>query len=127
MSAVESYTLALETDVLRPFAATFRACCDSHRKRVQVLARAITRLEGEVPQTSGAWGLLTEAIEGTAAAMGAGQAIAVLHQGEEHGLRDYLADLHNLSSDARARVERRVLPAQRDTTRWITHLRHSLQ
>lgn len=126
MSAVESYTSALLSDVVKPFAPTLRACRQSHRERVRILTRAIANLNGKVPETSGAWGALTEAIEGTAAALGAGQAIATLQEGEEHGLRDYLADLDNLSTDARTMIERQVMPAQRETTRLVTQLRDSL-
>ena len=84
MSAVESYTSALLSDVVKPFAPTLRACRQSHRERVRILTRAIANLNGKVPETSGAWGTLTEAIEGTAAALGSGQAIAILEEGEEH-------------------------------------------
>lgn len=127
MSAVESYTSALLSDVVKPFAPTLRACRQSHRERVRILTRAIANLDGKVPETSGVWGTLTEAIEGTAAALGTSQALQALKEGEEHGLRDYLADLEKLSPDARSLIERRVLPAQRETTRVITQLQQSLQ
>ncbi len=127
MSAVESYTTALLSDVIGPFAPTLIACRDSHRERVQLLGREIERLGGTVPESSGAWGALTDAIEGTAAALGAEQAIGMLEEGEEHGLRDYLADIEDLSPDGRRVVEERILPAQRETVRSISALKSSIQ
>jgi hypothetical protein len=127
LSAVESYTVALMEDAVMPFAGTLRACQESHRRRVQSLGAAIRKLGGSVPNTSGVWGTLTEAIEGAAAAFGAGPAVAALSEGEDHGLRDYLADSRKLSPMMAGMLARDILPEQRNTQKLMYDLRQSLK
>lgn len=119
MRAVEAYTAALLTGVVKPFASTLRVCRQSHRERVRVLSRAIIRLGGKVPAASSIWGVPAEA-EGWAV-------IAALEAGEEHGLRDYVDDLDKLGAVTRAVIERQLLPPQRETSRLMLGLRHALQ
>jgi hypothetical protein len=126
MSAVESYTTALMEEAVLPFAATLRACQESHRQRLRLLDSSIRKLGGLVPQGSGVWGALTEAIEGTAAAMGGPAAISALAEGEDHGLRDYLADVKKLTPSMAQLIETEILPAQRETQQLMQDLRESV-
>ncbi len=127
MSAVESYTTALLDKTMEPYAATLLACQSSHRRRVKLLGEIITRLGGRVPQSSGLWGTLTEAIEGTAATFGPAGAIFALAEGEDHGLRDYHTDVSMLTPNVRSLVERDILPQQRATESAISNLRQTLE
>lgn len=127
LSAVESYTLALMEDSVMPFAASLRACQESHRRRVRTLGASIRRQGGSVPTSSGVWGALTEAVEGAAVALGAGPAIAALSEGEDHGLRDYLADSHRVSPTIAGMLARDIIPAQRATQQLMYDLRESLK
>ena len=126
MAAVETYVTALTNNALGPFVDTMRRCMASHQERARLLSEELVRLGGKIPESAGPWGALVDSIEHVAAAFGAGSALAILEEGEEHGLRDYRQDLSKLDPPARALVEQRILPAQLETRRAIQSLRHSI-
>ena len=126
MAAVETYVTALTQTALGPFQDTLRRCMESHQERIRLLSAEIVRQGGKVPESAGPWGALVDSIEHVAAVFGAGAALAMLEEGEEHGLRDYRQDLSNVDLPARALMERRILPAQVETRRAIQSLRHAI-
>ncbi len=126
-AAVECYTTALHSRDLARFAPELRALRQSHRERVRILDHRIRQRGGVVPPGSGPWGTFAHALEGTAAMISSGAALAILHDGEEHGLRDYLIDIEHLPDDERSFVERRLIPAQRKTVRTIAKLARAIQ
>jgi len=126
MAAVETYVTALSNGSLGPFVETLRRCMASHQERARLLGEQVIQLGGKIPEGAGPWGALVDSIEHVATALGAGPALAILEEGEEHGLRDYRQDLSKLDPPARALVEQRILPAQLETRRAIQSLRHSI-
>lgn len=126
LSAVQTYVTALTHPTLAPYAETLRYCLASHQQRANSLASEIERLGGKAPDGSGAWGALTDAIEHAAVGLGRNAALAALQEGEDHGVRDYKADLGKLEPEERKFVETYIIPAQLDTHRTITALKHSI-
>jgi hypothetical protein len=112
IAAVETYRKALERLQSRDTEEELRACLASHERRVEALARQIRALGGEPAEDSGAWGAFARLAEAGAAAIGDEAAIALLEEGEDHGLKLYLDDVGKLDRDTRKQIEREILPEQ---------------
>ncbi len=89
ISAIETYQQALDKFSDTPHRATIAGILDDHRKSADALRKHITDMGGTPDSASGLWGEFVKAVEGTAALMGDSPAIAVLKQGEEHGISEY--------------------------------------
>lgn len=127
VSAVETYGQALSHESLKPFVEVLRRCQRSHQARVDLLREEIRRLGGEVPQGSGLWGAFAKTVQGAANVLSAKAAIAVLEEGEDHGMRDYETDIDKLDAATRSFVREYIFPAQLDTHRMVSELKHALQ
>jgi len=126
LSAVESYKQAL-AKVKDPDAREeLETAKRSHETRVDTLKRRIQELGGKPTESSGAWGAFIRVLEGLGAAVGDRPAIAVLEEGEDHGLRDYRVDLTKLDPESRRIVEQELLPAQQSTHRALSSLKAAL-
>ena len=126
ISAVETYNQALDSGVLARFADQLRLCQSSHQSRADILRRQIAALGGMPPVSSGAWGSFVKMVEGAATALGEKAAIAVLEQGEDHGLKDYRSRTGELDLGSQALVREHLLPQQVETHRIVSTLKHSL-
>jgi hypothetical protein len=127
LSAVETYRIAMEKlPVESPSRGRLAACLDSHYNRVDALRMKIRSLGGQPSEGAGAWGAMTTALETSASALGEKAAIAVLEQGEDHGLADYRADLDKLDFEARDMVTGQLLPSQEETHRVLSQLKKEL-
>lgn len=73
----------------------------SHQERIATLTSAIRTQGGEPAEGSGPWGVFAKAVEGAAGIFGEKAAIAALEEGEDHGLKDYRADVAKLGPAAR--------------------------
>lgn len=124
ISAVETYRIAIEKlDPSSPALAELFACAKSHERRVEKLTDKIRSLGGTPDQSSGPWGAMTKALEKGAAVLGDKAAIALLEEGEDHGLKDYRTDLEKLDADARMLVTNELLPQQEETHRSLSNLK----
>ena len=126
LSAVETYRQALERLTSSQASTQLRECLTSHQQRVSLLRSRIQLLGGQPSEDSGAWGAFAKMIEGGAAVFGEKAAIAALEEGEDHGLKDYKADLDKLDSESRRLVESQLLPAQQQTHRALSNLKHTM-
>jgi demethoxyubiquinone hydroxylase (CLK1/Coq7/Cat5 family) len=126
LSAVETYRLAIRALASFSGETQLVECMRSHEERVRILREQIQRLGGVPSQTSGAWGTFAALIEDGAAALGQKAAVAALEEGEDQGLKDYRSDLPKLAPEVRTIVERNVLPAQVETHRTLSTLKHKL-
>lgn len=124
MSAVETYLQAIETTKNEAILYQLRNNLRSHQERVQLLRRRIEALGGEVPDSSGPWGVFAKAVEGTASALGDKSALAVLEEGEDHGLADYRADFSNLDVESQELIAQQILPQQVETHNKLASLKH---
>ncbi len=116
MSAVETYQMALaKLDEISTVRDELLINLKSHQDRVASLADAIIAVGGTPATGSGPWGTWAKAVEGTAKLLGEKAAIAVLEQGEDHGLADYTDDIDKLDADCRRIVVDELLPQQKRT------------
>lgn len=127
ISAVESYDQALERladdAALR---ADLQSCRASHAERVQRLRATIVQLGGKPSETSGPWGAFVKMAEGAARALGKKAALAMLEEGEEHGLKEYHQNLDKLVGDTRMLVASELLPAQRRTHEAVSAIHDTM-
>ncbi len=129
ISAVETYRIARDkVSVLGP-QGEIEQCLRSHEERVQSLTSRIVAFGGEPARSSGAWGALAKMVEGGAAVLSESAAIAVLEEGEDHGIRDYRAALEKgekLDEANRAYVGELFAKQQRSHA-IMSDLKHMMQ
>ena len=115
LSAVETYWQALSSTSQEWVRERLRDNLRSHEHRVRVLQDRIERLGGDAPDRSGPWGAFTSAVECMASVISESAALAILEEGERHGVADYREDLENLDRESRLLVEQVLIPAQERT------------
>jgi uncharacterized protein (TIGR02284 family) len=126
ISAVEAYKQALGKVKDANAREELSTAQRSHQTRVDTLRRRIQELGGKPADSSGPWGAFAKLIEKGAAAMGDRPAIAVLEEGEDHGIKDYRVDLSKLDAETRRIVEQEIVPAQQSTHRALSSLKAAL-
>jgi hypothetical protein len=126
ISAVETYRQAIEKLHTTSYSAELENCHRSHEQRVQLLRDQVRTMGGTPAEGSGAWGGFARLVEGGAKLFGEKAAIAALEEGEDHGLELYRKELEKLDARTRALIEHTVLPAQVQTHRALSSLKHSL-
>lgn len=104
ISAIETYQQALEKFSDSPHRATIEQILDDHSKSADALRKHIADMGGTADSDSGLWGDFAKAVEGTAKLLGDSPAIAVLKQGEEHGISEYKEALNDPNVMAEAKV-----------------------
>ena len=92
LSAVETYEQALDKFQANDAEAatkTLQRIHGEHLSAVETLRNRVVALGGTPSEGSGAWGVFTAAVTGTAKVLGPHTTISALRQGEEHGVGDY--------------------------------------
>ncbi len=126
ISAVETYRQALQQLKNTKARSQLEEVRMSHERRVELLRAQIKRLGGKPANGAGPWGTFAKLVEGGASMLGEKAAISALEEGEDHGLRDYRADLSTLDPESRSLVQRELMPAQERTHTAISQLKHTL-
>jgi hypothetical protein len=127
ISAVETYDQAIRKLNDEPaLAEQLELCRSSHEERVSLLRDEIARRGGEPANGSGPWGAFARLVEGGAKTFGTKAAIAALEEGEDHGLKQYRADLPKLDGATRSTLEQRLMTEQQQTHRAMSTLKHTL-
>lgn len=127
MSAVETYRMALDkldrTSIARD---ELLINLKSHQDRVMALQDAILAIGGKPAKSSGPWGAFAKTVEGAAKTLGDKVAIAALEEGEDHGLKDYKADIDDLDPDCRQIVVAQLIPMQQESHDRLSALKRHL-
>jgi hypothetical protein len=89
ISAVETYSQALDEFYDKPERTLLQKILDDHEQSVIDLEEHVVSMDGVPDSESGAWGGFVKALEGGAKLLGGSPALAVLQAGEEHGISDY--------------------------------------
>lgn len=89
LAATETYQQALEQIDTEHGAQQLAQIRDEHSEAVSLLRKHIREFGGDPETSSGTWGTLVKAVEGTAKLFGNSAALAALKQGEETGLSTY--------------------------------------
>ncbi|MGB5809301.1 MAG: DUF2383 domain-containing protein [Polyangiales bacterium] len=126
ISAVETYSQAIDKIDNPAVRSTLQQCRTSHQKRVSRIDAEIRRLGGSADKESGVWGSFAKLIEGGAKVFGEKAAVSVLEEGEDHGLKDYKKDRSDLDPNVRVLVEAELLPEQQRTHDVLSRLEKSL-
>jgi len=124
ISAVETYRQAIGKVADVRARRQLEECQSSHQRRVDILRTRIVQMGGQPEKSSGAWGAFAKAAEGGATIFGQKAAIDVLEEGEDYGLKDYQTHMSELDVDSRVFVEQELLPAQQQTHRILSDLKH---
>ncbi|MCG5053871.1 MAG: PA2169 family four-helix-bundle protein [Myxococcales bacterium] len=123
LAAVETYDKALdrlEDDELK---GQLESCRASHQDRAERLREMVAQLGGQPADTSGVWGAFTRFLEGGATLLGDRATLAMLEEGEDHGLREYEENLEKLDVDTRIEVTTELMPAQVLTHEMLSTLK----
>jgi hypothetical protein len=125
MVAVETYQYAIHhiSDTRKNILQGNLLC---HDLRIHVLCTRIRAIGGEPIQNSGVWGRFMRIIEGGAALMGNDLLLAILEEGEQHGLLQYQSHLHDLDPLSRRMIVEDVMPAQMRTYKVMVGLRKNV-
>ena len=127
ISAVETYQMALDkVDDISTARDELLVNLKSHQDRVMMLQQAIIAAGGTPVTGSGPWGAFAKVIEGGAKVLGKKAAIAALEEGEDHGVKDYKADVKDLEPKVRTMVETQLRPAQKQTHDRLSALKHRM-
>lgn len=113
MSAVETYQMALgKLDRTSTARDELLVNLKSHQDRVIALQDAIAAAGGTPAKSSGPWGTFAKIVEGTAKALGDKAAVAALEEGEDHGLKDYRAEVDDVDPRWRQIVNQMIVMQQ---------------
>ena len=123
LSATETYRQAMEKlDDDPALKSELERCRQSHAGRTARLRAEIASLGGKPSETSGAWGAFAKLVEGGAKLFGKQAALAVLEEGEDHGLKDYRESQDELTPHVREFVSKSLLPEQQITHQAMNRL-----
>lgn len=113
LSAMETYSQALEKLGTGQDASELRRIYEDHRKAYNALEQELVRLgNADVPRASGAWGAFARAVESSAKLLGETTALLALQRGEEFGIQEYRRALGQpgLAEDVRHLIREGLLP-----------------
>ena len=113
LAAIASYRRALGSGDAPD--AELAAIVAEHEEAAQALARRVEELGGELDDSAGAWGGVTEAVEAAAKMFGRTAATTALRLGEEHGIAKYEEALSDgvVDSASKDLILTTLLPLQR--------------
>lgn len=105
--------LALADDMKADDVAELRRISAEHTRSAETLRTEIFRLGGKPASSAGAWGLFARAFQSSANVLGVSTALSSLHEGEEHGLKEYQEALGEATGSTRELLEEKLIPNQR--------------
>jgi len=120
ISAAETYRMAIEKlgDSSVPTSSLslgqLRQMQEDHGRAAQALRDRIRELGGDPSDSSGAWGVWAQTVQGTANLFGDVSALKALKEGEEHGFKDYEEALGDVDAASRQVIEGQLLPRQQE-------------
>jgi hypothetical protein len=126
MAAVETYQMAIAKLEISSARDELLVNLKSHQDRVAMLQDAIVAVGGKAATSSGPWGAFAKAVEGGAKMLGEKATIAALEEGEDHGLKDYKADVSSIDPQYQRLVMDQLLPQQQQTHDRLSALKRRL-
>lgn len=126
LSAVETYNQAIEKIDDPALKRQLQEMKSSHEMRAQKLSSRVRELGGQPEASSGAWGTFSKLVQGGASMFGKAAAISTLEEGEDHGKKDYLEHLDELSPTNRTFIQSEIIPEQRRTHDVLSGLQHQV-
>lgn len=121
-SALETYSQVMERADGIVVTTALAQGRDSHAQRVRQLEEKIESLGGQPAMDSGVWGAFAKTVQAGAKLFGVSAAVAVLEEGEDHGLKSYTEGLQELSPACQSFVLNSLFPEQRKTHEMLASL-----
>lgn len=117
ISAAETYRNVLERfaahDGHADVTAALQPIHEDHLRTSAVLRSRITEFGGEPAESSGLWGVWAQTVQGALSLFGGDVGgLRALHEGEEHGLKDYEAALNDVDATSAQLIQNRCIPSQ---------------
>jgi demethoxyubiquinone hydroxylase (CLK1/Coq7/Cat5 family) len=125
LSAIETYCQAIENIREPNIIAILEEAHNCHVMRANLLSDKVRELGAEAAVSSGVWGALAKLIESGAQIFGDRATIAILEEGEDHGLEQYTALCSDTNPEIR-NLGREFLPKQEGTHSIMKDLKLSL-
>ncbi|HET6584916.1 MAG TPA: DUF2383 domain-containing protein [Nannocystaceae bacterium] len=112
LAAVETYEQALEKIDGFPDGTRLREIHAEHVYAVNALRGRLGQYTTDLPKSSGAWGAFAKAVEGVAKLFGNTAALRALHEGEEHGIKEYERAMEKewLDTEVKSLIVSELLP-----------------
>lgn len=113
LSAIESYTYAIETFATDSREQSLAEICADHVANAKFLRDIAEGHGAKISSRLGPRGALTNTVEGAVALLGVTPALMVLQQSEEYSIRQYEKVLNDteLSEELRTLIRNTLLPA----------------
>lgn len=119
ISACETYRMAIDKiadsdQISMDNASILREIERDHGIAAQQIRQRIEQLGGEASDSSGAWGVWAQSVQGTMNLFGDTSALKSLKEGEEHGLKDLEEALNENGVDNASRelIANQLIPQQ---------------
>ncbi|MES2596748.1 MAG: DUF2383 domain-containing protein [Verrucomicrobiota bacterium] len=112
ISAVETYTQAIETFDDNRVDLELERIRDNHQQNVYELQKLANEMGAEPSTSSGVWGGFVQALEGAATLFGESPALRILQAGESHGISQYENALANedVSPEFKILIRKTLMP-----------------
>jgi hypothetical protein len=117
ISAAETYRMAIEkassnTESPERSLGLLREIQAEHARAAQAIRDRIRELGGDPEDSSGAWGVWAKFAQSVGNLLGETASLKALKEGEEHGLNDYVAGVHQIDLSSGDLVQNQLIPAQ---------------
>ncbi len=122
LSAVETYTMALDKAKTPEVIAVLNDSRSCHQARATKLAQLVTAEGGTPTKDAGAWGAFAKAVEAGSVVLGEGPALGSLQEGEDHGVEVYKSEMKHLEGSVLSTVESEFYAAQLRTQKAMEGL-----
>ncbi len=127
MSAVETYTQAIESFHHGDDIQQLEIARDCHVQRVDTLAGKLYELGGSPTESSGIWGKTARALDAGGEVVSDKEAVALLEKGEERGIQQYRDLVATTKADpAIQTLAAQLLAQQEETQRIVKALQEKL-
>lgn len=122
LSAVETYSQALDKVENKEIASVLSDCLASHESKVEKLQGAIRNFGGTPESDSGIWGSWAKVLSGGASVFGDDATVAALEQEEDALMSDYEWRLVRMHGEHRDLVKNDLFPEQQHIRSVISKL-----
>lgn len=126
LAAVETYHQCIEKVDDARISSSLANLQQSHQTRADLLRRRIQEMGGTPEKSSGAWGVFSKMVEGSAKLFGDKSAISALEQGEDRGRDNYQEKIDKLAPENQSFITSEVLPEQHRSHDMLNRVREML-
>lgn len=125
LSAIETYSQVIHKFPDSPASVSLQGIRSDHLQSVETLRSLIFERGGDPSTDSGPWGGFATTVEALAALFGDNSAMAMLGQGEEHGINEYneALDDPDVAPAAKEKIRNELLPALHQHLKTLSNVK----